>query len=73
MAEIVMDSPSENLIALFIKFERTSKILILSANTVIGSSCDSKTMSMGVDEFAMKRTKVCFSMDVFNHILYFFV
>ncbi len=41
-----MDSPFENLIALFIRFERTSKILVLSANTVIGSFCGSKTMSM---------------------------
>lgn len=48
MAEIVTDSPFENLIALFIRFERTSKILTLSAETVIGSSCGSKTMSMGV-------------------------
>ncbi len=45
-----MGLPFEYLIALFIKFERTSKILILSANTVIGSSCDLKTISTGVKE-----------------------
>ena len=52
VAEIIMDSPSENLIALFIRFERTSKILTLSANTVIGSSLGSNTISIGVDKLA---------------------
>ena len=48
MAEIVMGLPSENLIALFIRFERTSKIRILSANRIIGSSCGLKNMLLYV-------------------------
>ena len=45
-----MGLPFENFMALFIKFERTSKILILSADMVMGSSFGSKMMSMGGGE-----------------------